>query len=172
MTRPNILFLHTDQQRWDALERNGLAENTIIVFTSDHGEWLGDHGRFGKSYPAHDRVSRMPLLISAPQTGVTVSAALVEAVDLLPTPLDLAGGQTSPQVNGKSLVPCLAGETMHRYAVHADGSETLFDLQEPHGEYRDLAAEPAHAPVLHEMRRAMILRSLEMERPRARLWTY
>ena len=50
----------------DALDASGKRDNTIIVFTSDHGEWLGEHLQFGKGYPAHDAVSRVPLIVSAP----------------------------------------------------------------------------------------------------------
>ncbi|MCB1387959.1 MAG: sulfatase-like hydrolase/transferase [Rhodobacteraceae bacterium] len=177
----------------DRLEANGLAENTVIVFTSDHGEWLGDHGRFGKSYPAHDCVSRVPLLIAGPGLRASTPKALVEAVDLLPTLLDLVGLQTPPEVNGKSLMACLAGDDSaghresavteysgwrilrtrdFRYTIRADGSETLFDLRARHGEYRELSADPAYASVLAELRHAMILRFLDMERPLERSWTY
>ena len=50
----------------DALDASGKRGDTVVVFTSDHGEWLGDHLRFGKGYPADDAVSRVPLIIDAP----------------------------------------------------------------------------------------------------------
>ena len=51
----------------DNLEKLSLTENTIVVFTSDHGEWLGEHLRYGKGYPGHDCVSRVPLIIRYPR---------------------------------------------------------------------------------------------------------
>ena len=44
----------------DRLDGLGIADNTIVVFTSDHGEWLGEHLRYGKGYPGHDAVTRVP----------------------------------------------------------------------------------------------------------------
>ena len=76
----------------DALDELGIAEETIVVFTSDHGEWLGEHLRYGKSYPGHDCVSRVPLLMRVPgkESGRRVSN-IVEGVDVLPTLLEACG---------------------------------------------------------------------------------
>lgn len=174
------------------LERNGQLDNTVIVFTSDHGEWLGDHGRFGKSYPAHDCVSRVPLLISAPAQDAAVVDDPVEAVDILPTLLCLAGIQPPPHLNGRSLVgnpdgaPYAARTSAlmeysgwkslrtkrFRYIAHQDGRECLFDLDAAFGEYHDVADRPDHAGDLAALRAEMITRMIEMERPLDRAWTY
>ena len=60
------------------LEAYGKRDDTIVVFTSDHGEWLGDHLRYGKGYPADDSVSRVPLIIAAPdgQAGADAQGTL------------------------------------------------------------------------------------------------
>ena len=73
-------------RRWNA---SGKRDDTIIIFTSDHGEWLGEHLRYGKGYPAHDAASRVPLIIDAPgmSSGQT-RADIVESVDILPTLLE------------------------------------------------------------------------------------
>ena len=93
-----------------ALEACGKRQNTIIVFTSDHGEWLGEHLRYGKGYPAHDAASRVPLIISAPG-GMPAQRRddIVEAVDIVPTLLDLAGIQIPPTLQGSSLASVLEG---------------------------------------------------------------
>ena len=81
----------------DALDRTGKREETIIVFTSDHGEWLGDHLRFGKGYPADDAVSRVPLIIAGPDVNAGGRHdGIVEAVDIVPTLLEMAVMQRSP----------------------------------------------------------------------------
>ncbi len=78
----------------EALERSGMAEETVIVFTSDHGDMVGAHGGLmQKWYNAYDEAIRVPLVVKGP--GVTPSAAGVQVptshVDLLPTLLGLAG---------------------------------------------------------------------------------
>ena len=90
----------------DVLEELGRRDNTLIVFVSDHGEWLGDHLRFAKGYPADDAVSRVPLIFSWP-AGVTEpgrrETTLVEAVDIVPTILDALGIATPTPLQGRSL---------------------------------------------------------------------
>jgi arylsulfatase A-like enzyme len=97
------------------LERNGLMENTMIVFTSDHGDYLGDHW-MGEKDLFHEPVIRLPLIVYDPDpradaTRGTRCDALVEAIDLLPTFLDAYGGAAVPHVlDGRSLRPLLFGE--------------------------------------------------------------
>jgi arylsulfatase A-like enzyme len=75
-----------------ALERTGQAENTIIVFTSDHGDMMGDHGLLWKAFYTFQGCIRLPFIVAAPgQPGGRTSSALVSQVDLLPSLLDLCG---------------------------------------------------------------------------------
>ena len=79
----------------DRLDALGIADNTIVVFTSDHGEWLGEHLRYGKGYPGHDAVTRVPLLMRWPggaRAGGHCSR-IVEALDVVPTLLEAAAIQ-------------------------------------------------------------------------------
>ncbi len=176
-----------------ALDAVGQRENTIVLFTSDHGEWLGEHLKFGKGYPAADAVSRVPLIISAPNgaPGQQVDD-IVEAVDILPTLLSLAGIQVPPTLQGRSLADvvmtgagasketaltegdgwkCLRNRD-YRYLIHSDGSECLWHIETDPGEYVDLADEPAHQSALARCRRQLLERLLQMERPLARTWAY
>ncbi|MEM1372750.1 MAG: sulfatase-like hydrolase/transferase [Pseudomonadota bacterium] len=97
------------------MEERGLLETTTIVFTSDHGDYLGDHWMGDKDY-FHDPSVKVPLIIADPDPAMdatrgTVSDALVQAIDLLPTFIDHYGGRAEAHVlDGVSLRPLLTGE--------------------------------------------------------------
>ena len=177
----------------EALDACGKRNNTIVVFTSDHGEWLGDHLRYGKGYPADDAVSRVPLIISAPD-GCRGQAhhEVVEAVDIVPTLLELAAIQIPTFIHGESLAGLVEGRVARRkdialtegdgwktlraerfrYLVHADGRENLWDLDADPGAYVDVADQDEYAGALADCRRALLQRLLEIERPLPRAWAY
>lgn len=97
------------------MEERGLMETTMIVFTSDHGDYLGDHW-MGEKDLFHEPVIRAPLIVYDPDpradaTRGTRCQALVEAVDLAPTFLDVYGGPPVPHIiDGRSLRPLLFGQ--------------------------------------------------------------
>jgi len=181
----------------DTLEAQGHADDTIVVFTSDHGEWLGEHGKWGKGHPGNDACSRVPLLIRYPErisnTGLTDSN-IVEAVDILPTLMELAGMQVAPHLQGRSLAPLLAPSDRayepkdaalmehhgwknlrtrdYRYLVNADGREQLWHVADDPWELHDVVADPAHASALADMRHAMVTKLTSIERPLERTWCY
>jgi arylsulfatase A-like enzyme len=92
------------------LEDSGQMEDTMIVFTSDHGDYLGDHW-LGEKELFHDQSSRVPLIIIDPSeqaegTRGTVANELTEAIDLVPTFIDFMGGEVPDHiVEGRSLLP-------------------------------------------------------------------
>jgi iduronate 2-sulfatase len=92
----------------DALERLGLADSTIIVFTSDHGYHMGEHGLWQKT-SLFEESARVPMLIVAP--GISkkggVAASPVSHLDLYPTLIELAGIKGPDNLQGQSLVPML-----------------------------------------------------------------
>lgn len=93
----------------DALERSGQLDNTVVIFTSDHGETLGDHGLLMKGLRFYEGLVRVPLIVSWPgqfAAGIRRDA-LVELTDLAPTLLALAGEQPHDRMQGRSLLPLL-----------------------------------------------------------------
>lgn len=98
------------------LDAQGLNDSTMIVFTSDHGDYLGDHW-LGEKELFHDASARIPLIVVDPSdaadtTRGTVSDALVEAIDVVPTILDYFGGPKVDHIlEGHSLLPLMRGAT-------------------------------------------------------------
>ena len=179
-----------------ALEDAGHAGDTVVAFTSDHGEFLGDFGRWGKAFPGPDCVSRVPLLVAAPGGNPGVCDALVEAVDLVPTLLELAGVVPPPTLDGRSLRPALsdaagfAGRSevlmegslrkpawrsirteTHRYVLDAEGAEELYDLEVSFGEHENVAAE-ADPGLLSGLRHRLATRMISSFRGEPRVWPY
>ena len=96
----------------DYLEENGLAENTIVVYTSDQGFYLGEHGWFDKRF-MYEESFRMPLLMKYPKEikpGTEIEK-LVQNLDYAPTFLDYAGVDIPKEMQGESFRKLVAGET-------------------------------------------------------------
>jgi len=97
------------------LDAHGLLASTMIVFTSDHGDYLGDHWLGEKEF-FHEPSVRVPLIVVDPRaqadaTRGTVNRALVEAIDLVPTFVEFAGGTPAVErLQGRSLMPLLHGD--------------------------------------------------------------
>jgi len=109
----------------DALRRTGQRDNTIVVFQTDHGEMLGDHGIYLKGPYFYEPAVRVPLIVSWPGTlpAGRRSRALVEYVDLAPTLLDAVGLPPEPGMQGRSLWPLLTGAAdlhQHRDDVYCE----------------------------------------------------
>ena len=116
-----------------ALDETGQRNNTVIIFTSDHGETLGDHGLMYKGCRFYEGLVRVPLIISWPSHfgQNKQSDALVEMLDLSATLLDLAGVESPDYLQGISLCPILSGEsdgTDHRSFVRSE----YFDALDPY----------------------------------------
>ncbi len=96
----------------NCLDRNGLADNTLLIVVSDHGDMAGEHGKYGKKTP-YDSSMRVPFLIRYPKEfkAGRVATGLVDAgVDLMPTILDLCGIEAPEGVQGTSFLPILRDE--------------------------------------------------------------
>lgn len=124
----------------DTLERTDQLENTLIIFTSDHGEMLGDHGLFRKGCRFYEGLVRVPLIFawSGCVADGLQSDALVELIDIAPTLLDIAGVPAPRKMQGKSLLPLLNGrEQAHRDSVRCEyyHSLSLSEKSDWHGSY-------------------------------------
>jgi arylsulfatase A-like enzyme len=117
------------------LDTEGLADKTMIVFTSDHGDYLGDHW-MGEKDLFHEVSVKVPLIIYDPSpaadaTRGTVSDALVECIDLAPTFLEYFGGALPSHIlEGRSLGPILAGQAPANWR-EVVFSEYDYAMQEP-----------------------------------------
>lgn len=112
------------------LEESGQRENTVIIFTSDHGHMIGDHGLINKGCRFYEGLVRVPLIVSWPgkfKSGLRCDE-LVELIDIAPTLLELAGEPAGDNMHGKSLLPLLtggAGQGGHREYARSTYTDTL-----------------------------------------------
>lgn len=119
----------------DYLDNNGLRQDTIFIFHSDHGEMNGDHGLHWKGAYFYEEMIHVPLVFSCPgliQQGV-ISNALVELVDIAPTILELCGYDIPMAMQGKSLAGLLTGKTdpqHHRDCVYVEYYGALYKSQQ------------------------------------------
>ena len=142
------------------LEARGLLDTTMIVFTSDHGDYLGDHW-MGEKDLFHDPSAKIPLIVidpsaSADRTRGTVCDALVEAIDLAPTFIEYFGGKPPDHIlEGRSLMPLLHGRDAGRLAQGRILGIRLLHAGRP------AQARPADRamPAVHGVRRALEIHS-------------
>jgi choline-sulfatase len=150
----------------DELQKRGETENTLIVYSSDHGEMLGDHSRWGKVLPYHASAS-VPMVIAGPgvQDGV-VSDALVSHMDLAATFLEYGSTPKPAEMDSRSLKGLLEGKTKkHRDAVRSglgawrmvyDGRYKLIRGFDPEASSQNLhkgaSAAKAVAPLLFDLK--------------------
>lgn len=166
------------------LEASGLAENTLVIFTSDHGHFFGQHGLTAKAIHMYEDLIRVPLIVRWPgHFAPGTSEAIQSLVDLAPTILSAAGLGVPGLMTGKDqLANWTAGKPVRRDAtvenhhgtgrfhmrtfvterykltVYHNGADgELFDLQEDPGETRNLW----HDPAAHSLRAALLLDFLQ-----------
>lgn len=169
------------------LEEAGLLDDTLIVFSSDHGDMCGDHGMISKQISYFDELMRQPCVLHWPngfgRPGRRVPE-LIEMVDLLPTLLDLSGCAVPEVMMGRSHAETLLsgkpvdgresvlayhepGNAMlrtksHKYIVYGPGAEVLFDLEQDPGEIINRAVDSPDQ--LNSMREMLMHRLLEASR--------
>jgi len=166
----------------DALEELGLADNTIVVFTSDHGYLLGHHHKFQKQH-LFEEATRVPFIVSVPWMKDRHGQAtkhITELIDLYPTVAELAGLKAPDCLQGESMLPLLqnpaskdwkkdvaftisrsGGESIRthdwrftQWGFGASGVE-LYDLKNDPSEFTNLAANPKYAAQLERMKKQL-----------------
>ncbi len=171
----------------NALDDSGLRDNTIVVFTSDHGYHLGEHG-FWEKMSLHEESARIPLIIVVPgQSQGSVTKSICEQIDIYPTLAELAGLKIPAHVCGVSLTRllrepqatvrkeayCVRGKSDHllrteRYAYmrYGKGGEELYDMETDPKQYTNLADDSAFASLKSRLRQRLEakLKSREMKR--------
>jgi arylsulfatase A-like enzyme len=123
----------------DHLEKTGRLDDTVIIYTSDHGESLGDHGLLLKGCRFYEGLVHVPLIISGPGfVSGQQNDELVELTDIAPSLLELAGVSVPDRLVGRSLVPILRGDTddaVPRRFVRSEYYHTLSPLAPGRGEF-------------------------------------
>ncbi|MEO0475167.1 MAG: sulfatase-like hydrolase/transferase [Planctomycetota bacterium] len=171
------IITHLDDQLkriMAALEKSGKADNTIIVFTADHGLAVGHHGLLGKQN-MYDHSLRVPFILNGPgiEKGKEINAGIYFQ-DIMPTTLEWAGIKDKPEhVDFKSLNPLLKNETAEHYpaiyggyregqrAITHEGYKLilypkvsvarLYHLAKDHEETTDLADKPTSKPIMKKL---------------------
>lgn len=170
----------------EVLDACGFADDTIILFVSDHGDMLGERGLWFKM-SFFEGSSRVPLMVHAPERfGTATIAQPASTLDVMPTLIDLAGLDVPGETDGSSLLPALEGQPEERPIIGeyaAEGSiapmvmlregrfklnvcpadpDQLFDLESDPDELTNLAGDSDHAEIRAGMR-ATIEASHDME---------
>ena len=171
-----------------ALRDEGLEDNTIVVFTSDHGFHLGEH-RFWMKVGLHEESARVPMIIKVPGKKPGVCHSLTEMLDMYPTVAELAGLRYSEHIQGKSLVKTLdnpehavrdAAFSMHKrsgafsymlrtkkwayiqYDEDAGSGMELFDMEHDSKQYNNLAHNPKYKYIVNEFQEKLRIKLEEV----------
>jgi len=170
----------------DALDRLGLASETMVVYTTDHGDLCGGHGMIDKHYVMYEDVAHVPLIVRWPGTaapGARCQAYVSSALDLAATFCHAAGVPIPDTFQGQSLLPLLADpgpggrsdifcvytgnqfglysqrmvrDARWKYVWNATDVDELYDLQADPGELHNLAADPGSVNELQRLRHRLV----------------
>ena len=168
----------------DAIRECGIEDDTIFVFSTDHGDATGSHKHFEKSGTMYDEVFRIPLLAKVPGATPRQAPEFVRLMDLMPTFVEWGGGEIPENLDARSLVPLVDGETptdwpdsvyceshgevwgyssqrmvrteRWKYVYQPHDLDELYDLEADPAEMNNLINDPDHADRLEEMKARLI----------------
>lgn len=165
----------------DAVDTLGLRENTIIVFTSDHGYHLGEHDLWQKM-SLHEESVRIPLIISVPGQQPAVTRSLAQQIDIYPTLAELCGLSVPEHCQGESLASLIDDpeQTVHKevycdrgdghllrtdrwaYLSYDDGSRELYDMDRDPQQFTNLAELAEYLDTVSELQEQLALHLAKM----------
>ncbi len=170
-----------------ALESTGTLDDTLIIFTSDHGDALGDHGMPFKGF-FYDCMSRVPLIVKGPGISAARSSSLVSTLDLVPLFYNSCEAAAPATLQGEDIRPLFADPTAtirehafceiegrmmvrsatHKYAHYSDGSSELYDLTTDPDEITNLADNPDYARIESDLKTKLVEHSLDCQATHSR----
>lgn len=169
----------------DGLEKTGQADDTVVVYCSDHGDYCGEHGLFAKGIPCFQGAYHVPAIVrwrNGPVERGRQADALISLADFGPTFLELAGLPRDRHFSGASLLPLLRGEepagwrqeiftqcngvelyftqrsvrtAEYKYVFNGFDQDELYDLRNDPGETVNLANDPQFQPVIQDLCRRL-----------------
>lgn len=164
-----------------ALAANGVLDETLIIYTADHGDALGDHGLPYKGF-YYESMAHVPLIVRGPGVAAgTRCESLVSSLDYVPLFYSACGVEPPDTLQGRSLAPLLADPTLphrdivfsenmgsqmvrdarYKYAHYATGESELYDLETDPGEITNLARSREHAETAAHMRGLLVEHNLQ-----------
>jgi arylsulfatase A-like enzyme len=184
-----------------ALDRLGLAGDTLVIYTADHGDLCGGHGMVDKHYVMYDDVVHVPLIARWPgriAAGQVCEGFVSHAVDLATTFCEVAGVPVPNSFRGASLMPCFDGapgvgradilsvyhgnqfglfsarmvrDRRWKYIWNATAEDELYDLSADPGELHNLATDAGCADVLARLRARLVAWMTDVDDPLLNGWT-
>jgi arylsulfatase A-like enzyme len=170
----------------DRLDELGLADDTLVLFTSDHGDTMGSHNTWNKDYTMYDEIYRIPFVARWPgkiEAGSRCDSYMHNSLDIAPTLLEAAGAQLPADIDGQTLLPLLKGQPQERlreafaqfhgchmglysmrmlqtdrfkYVFHVNDIDELYDHDHDPHELNNVANDPAYAEDIKVLRRQMV----------------
>ena len=185
----------------ETLQRLGLAENTMVVYSTDHGDLCGGHGLIDKHYVMYEDVTHVPLIIRWPgraEAAIRCDAFVSHALDLALTFCEVAEAGVPSTFCGRSLLPLLAGQIdngrqeivstyfgnqfglysqrmlrdrKHKYVWNLTAEDELYDLTQDPGELCNQAVNLKYRDVLSVLRHRLLMWMEETHDPLLNMWT-
>lgn len=184
----------------DALDRLGLRENTLVIYSTDHGDLCGSHGMIDKHYVMYDDVVHVPLIMRWPRlvaAGGQCQAFVAHSIDLATTLCEVGGAALPETFRGQSLLPLMSGAATNgrldimsmyhgnqfglysqrmirdrrwKYVWNATAEDELYDLEADPGELRNLATSAACSGELARLRCRLVAWMEEVHDPLLNHW--
>jgi arylsulfatase A-like enzyme len=185
----------------DAVDRLGIAEDTLVIYTTDHGDMCGDHGQMDKHFILYDAVTRVPMMARWPgriQPGSVCDAFVSHAIDLASTFCEAGGVPIPDTFEGQSLLPLFDGQTDNgrpdifaqyfgnqfglwsqrmvrdrhwKYIWNATGEDELYNVESDPGEIVNRATDPGCRDELTRLRLRLVAWMEQIDDSILNTWT-